>query len=220
MDNLSLVIIEIISAALAFVLVRFMIKPYRMTGEARYLGLPLGFAFLGMSYIFMGTSLFFSDYLNVERMQWLQLFTGAYAYVFLAITYYFSAKVYEKKINLLMQFFLSFMFLVFIIVFIVIFIPPVFELPDYKTLDEYFRISNMILALYVTICTLRVHARKPDQKTIMAPLGYTLLAFSQYSFLVWSLDASYSAFIGAHIIRFAGLFVFLYVSYKAIIARE
>jgi len=213
MNNFGLIVLEIVSAALAFVLARFMIKPYRMIGEARYLGLPLGFAFLGASYVFMGASLFFSDYLNVERIQWLQLFTGAYAYVFLAITYYFSAKKHERKIDLLMQVLVSLIFLM-LISLIVVFIPSPFALPNYKIVDEHFRIFNMFMALYVTLYTLRRHVRKPDSKTMLAPLGYALLAFSQYSFLIWSLDASYSAFIGAHVIWVASLLVFLFVPHK------
>jgi hypothetical protein len=78
----------------------------------------------------------------------------------------------------------------------------------------------MILAIYITFHTLRSHAVKPEPKTILAPLGYALLAFSQYSFLIWSLDSSFSAFVGAHVIRILSLLVFLFVSYKAIIAPQ
>jgi len=162
----------------------------------------------------MGTSLFFSDYLNVERMQWLQLFIEAYAFIFLAMTYYFSAKKHERKKDLLIQVLVSLIFLMLIISLTVVFIPPPFTLPNYKIVDEHFRIFNMSIAIYVTLYTLRRHVRKPDSKTMLAPLGYALLAFSQYSFLIWSLDSTFSAFVGAHIIRVAGLLVFLFISYK------
>jgi hypothetical protein len=45
--------IEIASAILYFILVRYMIKPYGLTREERYLGLPLGFAFLGVSEVLL-----------------------------------------------------------------------------------------------------------------------------------------------------------------------
>jgi len=220
MNNLGLIIIEIFSAALALILVRFMIKPYRMTGENRYLGLPLGFAFLAISYILMGASLSFVDPSLVEKMKWLQLFTGAYAFVFLAVTYYSSAKTHEKREHLLMQAFISLMLLVLLFLFIVLFAPPVLALPSYKEADEYFRLSNMILSIYITLYTLRSHALNPEPKTILAPLGYALLAFSQYSFLIWSLDSSFSAFVGANLIRVFSMLVFLFVSYRAIIAPQ
>ena len=215
-----MIIVESVSAALALILVRFMIKPYRMTADVRYIGLPLGFAFLGISYVFMGASLHFSDPVIVEKLQWLQLFTGAYAFIFLALTYYFSAKPPERRLYIFIQVLVSFTILVLIIALAVVFMPPPFALPNYKRVDEYFRILNMLLALYVTLYTLRRHARRPAPETILAPLGYALLAFSQYSFLVWSLDASHSAFIGAHIIRVASLLVFLLMSYKAYFPRK
>jgi len=220
MNDLGVIIVESISVALAFTLVRFMIKPYRMTGENRYLGLPLGFAFMGSSYIFMGASLSLSDPSIAEKMQWLQLFTGAYAFVFLAVTYYFSAEKREQKARPLMQVLISLMFLVLVVIFTILFLPPLFALPSYKTADEYFRFLNIILALYITFHTLRSHKLKPEAKTIPVPLAYALLAFSQYSFLIWSLDSSFSAFVGAHIIRIAGLLVLLSVSYKAIVASQ
>jgi len=220
MNNLGLIATEIISAALAFILVRFMIKPYKILGENRYLGLPLGFAFLGVSYIFTGTSLSINDPSIIEDMQWLQLFMGSYAFAFLAVTYYFSTKPYERRTRLFLQAILSLLVLGLVFSYLIVFEPPLFALPSYKTVDEYFRISNMILALYITLYTLRGHALKPDPKTIISPLGYALLAFSQYSQLIWSLDSSLSAFVGAHIIRFASLLVFLFVSYKAFIASQ
>jgi hypothetical protein len=221
MDNqVLLIVVEGVSAILAFMLVRFMIKPYRITGESRYLGLPLGFTLLGMSYIFMGVSLSLSDPSIIEKMKWLQLFTGAYAFVFLAVTYYFSAKMFVQKARLLMQAFTSFMFLLLAFLFIILFLPPIFALPSYETADEYFRLFNMALAIYITFHTLRSHAVKPEPKTILAPLGYALLAFSQYSFLIWSLDSSFSAFIGGHVIRILSLLIFLFVSYKALIAPQ
>ncbi len=218
MNNLVLILLESISAVTALVLVRFMIKPYRMTGESRYLGLPLGFTFLGISYIFMGVSLFVEDPIVVGRVKWLQLFMGTYGFVFLVVTYYFSARKPQRGSRIFMQAIVSLAFLTLALLFIILFLPPVFALPSYKEADEYFRLFSMILAIYITLATLRSHAVKPEPKTILAPLGYALLAFSQYSFLIWSLDSSFSAFAGAHVIRIAGLLVFLFVSYKAIIA--
>jgi len=220
MSNIGLIIVEGFSAALALILVRFMIKPYRMMCDVRYLGLPLGFAFLAVSYVFMGASLHFSDPVIVEKLQWLQLFTGAYAFIFLALTYYFSDKTHKRRTHLLVQALVSLSFLVLFIALAVVFMPPPSALQNYKRVDEYFRIFNMTCALYITFYTLRRHVRRPAPETILAPLGYALLAFSQYSFLIWSLDASYSAFIGAHIIRVASLLTFLFISFKAYFPRN
>ncbi len=214
MNNLALILVEVVSAVLCFTLVRFMMKPYQYMGESLYIGLPLGFAFLGMSYIFMGLALFFKGPLFVEELKWLQLFTQAYAFAFLAVTYYFSKKVSE---HVRLRWKITFTGLIFaaIVSYLIVFEPPMFGLPSYKTVDEYFRVFNIICLAYISIHTLRSHASRPDPKTIWIPLSYLLLSFSQYSSLIWSLDSSFSAYVGAHLLRLSGLVVFLFVAYQS-----
>jgi hypothetical protein len=218
MDNVVLILTEIISAALSFILARFMIKPYQYTRENRYIGLPLGFAFLGISYLFMGFALSSSNSNFVDDMKWLQLLTQAYAFAFLATTYYFSKQTLEQKMRLWSHFIFSALIIGLVISYLIVFVPPLFALPNYKAVDEYFKGFNIIFASYIAILTLRSHALKPEPKTIWAPLGYLLLAFGQYCSLIWSLDSSFSAFISAHIFRLAGLLVFMFVSYEAFAA--
>ena len=214
MDNLTLILMEAVSALLCFVLLRFMVKPYRTTGEGRYLGLPLGFAFLGVSYIFMGFALYFESSLFVDDIKWFQLFTQAYAFAFLAATYYFSKKPPERT---RLWWDITYTGLVFaaVVSYLVVFEPPMFGLPSYKTVDEYFRLFNIVCLAYISIHTLRSHVSQPDPKTIWIPISYLLLGFSQYSSLIWSLDSSFTAYVGAHFLRLSGLLIFLFVVYKA-----
>lgn len=214
MDNIVIIFVEIVSAALSFVLVRFMIKPYQYTGDKRYMGLPIGFALLGLSYVFMGLALFSIDSDFVEEMKWLQLFTQAYAFAFLAVTYHFSKQTPKGNVHLWWQIIFSGLIIAVISSYLIVFVPPEFALPSYKTVDEYFRFFNIILVSYISFHTLKSHALKPDPRTIWFPLGYVLLAFAQYSSLISSLDASFSAFVGAHILRLVSLAVFLFVSYE------
>ena len=214
MENAVLIAVEIVSAVLCFVLLRFMIKPYRTTGEGRYLGLPLGFGFLGVSYIFMGVSMYFDSLIFVEDLRWLQLFTQAYAFSFLTATYYFSKKP-AKHTRLWWD--ITYAGLVFaaVVSYLVVFEPPMLGLPSYKTVDEYFRLFNLICLAYISVHTLKSHVSQPDPKTIWIPFSFLLLGFSQYSFLIWSIDSSFAALAGAHILRLAGLLVFLMVVYQA-----
>jgi len=214
MDNLTLILMEAVSALLCFVLLRFMVKPYRTTGEGRYLGLPLGFAFLGVSYIFMGFALYFESSLFVDDIKWFQLFTQAYAFAFLAATYYFSKKPPERT---RLWWDITYTGLVFaaVVSYLVVFEPPMFGLPSYKTVDEYFRLFNIVCLAYISIHTLRSHVSQPDPKTIWIPISYLLLGFAQYSSLIWSLDSSFTAYVGAHFLRLSGLLIFLFVVYKA-----
>jgi len=214
MENLALILMEAVSAMLCFVLLRFMIKPYRVTGEGRYLGLPLGFAFLGVSYIFMGFALYFESFLFVDYIKWLQLFTQAYAFAFLAATYYFSKKPSERS-RLWWDITYAALGFAAVVSYLVVFEPPMFGLPSYKTVDEYFRLFNMICLAYISVHTLRSHTSRPDPKTIWIPLGFLLLCFGQYSSLIWSIDSSFAAHVGAHFLRLLGLLVFLFVAYQA-----
>ena len=213
MENLALILIEIVSAMLCFVLLRFMIKPYRTTGEGRYLGLPLGFGFLGVSYILMGLATYFESFIFFEEIKWLQLFTQAYAFVFLAATYYFSLKP-AKKIRLWWNIIYAGLLFAAVVSYLIVFEPPMLDLPSFKTVDEYFRLFNIICLAYISIHILRSHASKPDPKTIWVFLSYSLLGFSQYSLLIWSLDSSFAAYVGAHSLRLSGLVIFLLWSTK------
>jgi len=214
MHVLTLILAEAVSAILCFALVRFMMKPYEVLGESRYIGLPLGFGFLGTSYIFMGLALYFESFPFIEEIKWLQLFTQAYAFAFLATTYYFSKKPYDRT-RLWWNIAYAGLAFAAVISYLIAFEPPMFELPSYKTVDEYFRLFNTICLTYITIHTLRSHTSQPDPKTIWIPLSYLLLGFSQYSLLIWSLDSSFSAFVGAHLLRLTSLLVFLFVAYQA-----
>ncbi len=212
MENAALILVEIISAILCFVLLRYMIRPYRLTREVRYIGLPLGFGFLGVSYALMGFALYFESFLFVEEIKWLQLFTQAYAFAFLAATYYFSKSSKSKNI----RWNITYAGLVFaaVISYLIIFEPPMLGLPSYKTVDEYFRLFNILCLSYIFIHTLRSHLSKPEPKTFWIPLSYLLLAFGQYSSLIWSLETVFVANVGAHILRITGLTVFVLVVYQ------
>jgi hypothetical protein len=216
----SLVIIEGISTILAFILVWFTIKPYKTFEDSRYLSLPIGFTLLGFSYIFMGASLIFQTASSVERAKWMHLFTGAYAFAFLAVTYYFEAKRPGKETSTQVQALISLSLISLTFLVAVLFFPPLLEIPDYKTADEYFRLFNMSMALYIVYRTLRSHVATPEPATILAPLGFALLAFSQYSLLIWSIDSSLSAFLGAHVLRIFSLLIFMYIALAPVAAQR
>ena len=213
MENAALILAEIFSAVLCIVLLKFMIRPYQITREARYLGLPLGFTFLALSYLFMGFAYYFESFLFVEEIKWLQLFTQAYAFAFLAATYYFSKSSKHKNI----RWNLTYAGLIFVAVisYLIIFEPPFLDLPSYKTVDEYFKLFNIFCLSYIFVHTLRSHLSKPESKTFWIPLSYLLLAFGQYSSLIWSLETVLIANVGAHILRISGLTVFVFVVYQA-----
>jgi hypothetical protein len=211
-DNLTLSLLDAVSAVICFVVVWFMTKPYRYTGGRHYIGLPLAFSFLGAEYV-MGLTLFFEPVAFVEVIRWIQLFTRSYAFAFLAVTYYFSKRGKETT-RLWLELAFATILSVATVSYIFIFVAPAYDFPQFNTVNDYMRIFNIICISYIAIHILRSYVARPDPKTIWIPFSFLLLAFSQYSFLIWSLDASFSAFVGAHFLRSAGLLVFLIVAYQ------
>jgi hypothetical protein len=189
-----------------------MVKPYRLTREGRYLGLPLGFCFLGVSYVLgaMALSQLFSPYFNFA---WIPILARTFAFSFLAITYYFSKKP-SKNTRLMWDITISLLIIALAASLAAVLVFPQFAVSSYHFGQQYFRIFDMICLLYIAFYTLRGHIRNPDPTTIWIPFGFILFAISQYSFLIWNIDDSNFAFTGGLLIRLAGLFVFLSVSYR------
>jgi hypothetical protein len=99
--------------------------------------------------------------------------------------------------------------------YLVLIVPPHFGLPTYEDSDRALLLFNILFLAYISIHTLRSHVSNPDPKTIWTPFAYLLLGFSQYSLLIWSVDSSFSAFIGAYALRLVSLLIFLFVTYRA-----
>jgi hypothetical protein len=206
------IVAEVVSAILCFILLRFMIKPYRLTGESRYLGLPLGYTFLGISYILGAITLsgLFSSYF---KLAWIPLLARTFAFSFLVVTYYFS-KGSSKNTRLLWDITLSLLIIFLAASVAAVLIFPELAASSYMPTQEYFRIFDIICLTYISFYTLRSHVRNPNPTTIWIPFGFILLGISQYSLLIWVIDASNFAFTGAMLIRLAGLIVFLAVSIR------
>jgi len=208
------VVYEITSTILCFILVWFMAKPYRYTKQARYVGLPLAFGLLGASY-FLSAIAYAQLSFFPDDLFWVQLAVRAFAFVFLASTYRFPKKISEttSTSRLIWSVVSTLIALTIITLIMALIINPQFNFSNYKVASSYVRIFNIICLTYVIINVLRNHMAKPESSTLLIPLGYILLAISQYSLILWALDSSMSAWWGALSLRWGGLAIFLYVSY-------
>jgi hypothetical protein len=211
-DNLTLSSLDAVSAVICFVLVWYMAKPYRYTGGRQYIGLPLAFSFLDASF-FMGLARLLESASIVDVMRWIQLFTQSYAYAFLAVTYFFS-KTGKNSTRIWLKIAFVGILSVAVVSYIFIFVAPIYDLPNFNSVDDYMRIFNIVCLTYIVIYVLRGYVHKPTANTIWIPFGFLMLDFSQYSFLIWSLDASFIAFLGAHFLRLVGLLIILIVAYQ------
>ncbi len=216
MYDVERITIEVASAIACFILVRFMIKPFRLTGETRYLGLPLGFGFLGVSYAFSAMS--YVPLFDSANSAWMQLFVRAFAFLFLAVTYFFSKSA--KKPRLLWNTTLGVLAAIFTILIILGIISPQSLLSDYRLARACVHGFSLICLSYISIHALKSHIERSDSTTLMIPLGYILLGLGQYSMLIWAVDRSFFAFFGGLALRLVGLAVFLFVSYRAFYSSE
>jgi hypothetical protein len=203
-------VIEIISAIICFILLRFIIKPYENTGESRYIGLPLGFGFLGVTYVISAFSFYIPNIFGPNTI-YFQLIARTFAFIFIGTTYYFSKKPTERsqqfwKISLIT------LIIVLITLFLIVNIPDT-TLTDYRITRNYFRVTNIMIVLYICIHTFRSHIENRDPKTIWIPLGYVFLLASQYSLFLFQLDGGLYAFFSGLILRLIFLSVFLIVSF-------
>jgi amino acid transporter len=132
--------------------------------------------------------------------------------VFLAVTYYFS-KIPSKNTRQLWDITLSLLIVSLVALFLVTGIFPQVASDTYSASQVYVRVFIVICLSYIAIHTLRSHIKNPDPTTIWVPMGYILLAISQYSLLFWYLDNSLAAFTGSLALRLMALAVFLAVTY-------
>lgn len=202
---------ELTSAILCFILVWFMVKPYRFTKEGHYVGLPLAFGLLGASYLFSSIAYAQPSFFS-EDILWFQLVARTFAFMFLAMTYYFSKKP-SRTSQLLWNVVFSFAVVAIVTTVLGVIFMPQFNFENYRAVSEYVRFFIIICLVYVIIQVLRSHLAKPDSMTLMIPLGFILLTISQYSLIIWAVDQSMFAWWGALVLRWTGLAIFLFVAY-------
>ena len=205
--------IEVASAVLCFALVKFMFKPYALTKEGRYLGLPVGFAFLGISEAMLAIGIL----QPAGELRLLSLLTRTFAYVFMAATYYFS-KEPAKKSRLLwsITFGLIIVSLTTLAVLMVRGLEFGFNLNP--SLSIFLRLLALFCISYMCVRTLRSHLQALEPSTLWIPIGFIFLGISQYSLIIWAADANFSqgyAFVGGLIARFVGLGIFVAVAYSS-----
>ena len=220
LEHVFLVSEETLSAVACFVFIWFLIKPYRATGESRYLGLPLGFGFLGISYLLAAFThaVFLYPVFTINSLTWFQLLARPFAFAFLTFTYFFSNKPSTKRP--LWNISLSVLLVALMSLLILFLVAPQFAMSNYRFLGICVRIFNLICLLYISVHTLRSHLEAKDSKTILIPFGFIFLGIGQYSILIWSLENGDVAFYGGLTLRWIGLALFLLTAYRSFYSKQ
>jgi hypothetical protein len=193
-----------------------MIKPYQLTGESRYLGLPLGFGFLGATYA-LSAFIYSQPGCFGTATLYIQLIIRSFAFLFLCVTYYFSRK---KLDNTRWVWSVTLATLIIAAISSIVLVSLSVVLPAYSIVATYVRFFNLFCIGYLCFHTFRSHIEAPDSDTLWIPLGYLLFGVSQYSLIIYTLDNSISAWWSALGIRYAAFALFLYVAYTSFYSKK
>lgn len=208
----ELVSIHAAAIALCLVLVYFMSKPYKVMGESRYLGLPLGFGFLGLSHFFSAYTFFAPPTLH-DPVVWLQFTARSFAFAFLALSYYFAKKPSQNS-RVWWNLTLSILTVALMATFVGVAISPQ-STTAYLQQDMYFRIFNVVCLGFISIHTLRIFIKKKEVATGSTAFGYIQLALSQFLLIFWVAYLNQTVFWIAMLLLLSGLTTLVLVSYRA-----
>jgi hypothetical protein len=209
----ELVSIHAAVIVLCIVLLRFMIEPYRLTRESRYLGLPLGFAFLAISH-FLSALTFYTPAGYQTMVIYLQLFARSFAFAFLALTYYFSGKP-SKNSRILWNVTFSLLIVALAGSFVLVIGSPEFDVSTYRAGELCTRIFNVLCLAYITVHTARIYFKDPKNTAKWLPVGYSLFAVSQALVLIWVFSLNSNIFISAMVLLLLGVAILVAGSYLA-----
>jgi len=207
-----LVASEIVSAGLASVLIYFFLKAYRLTASIYLLGLPFGFSFLASSYVFLGLSLAYGSNVVVsEVFLWMRLIAQCYGFAFIAFAYYFPSRPERSTKRALGMISLASLFSILLFFATLSAAPPFLQLPSANIVDECFTVVNLGFLVYIVYRLIKYweSQNKAVSGLMWTPSAFSLFALAQYSWLIWGIDGSQTAFVLAHIARIAALLLFI-----------
>jgi len=195
--------IELVSTGLALFIVYTMFKVLRATRREYLLGFPFGFGFLGVGYIVFGVSYAVPGLGEVGN--WLHLTLACYGFAFIAGTYFLRRRRLWKRTGRAAVWLFSLLIVLAVIAIATITIPSSMILPPYRTVDEFFRSTNLILLAYILISLYEALRRERLEVGATVLSGFILLAGNEYSLLIYALDYGFSSLILAHVMQVAGL---------------
>ena len=195
---------NVFSAALAFSIAYLMLRSFRVVRRDYLLGFPIGFTFLALSYLFIAASAAFPSLSEVAR--WSDLFSTTYGFAFIAGTYLLRRR---GAVGSFSRWLFSLAILAILVIVLVEVVPPLGALPPYAVAAQVFLVVNLGLLGYIIFSLNQALKQSPHEVNFLVQTGFILLAFGQYSLLVWTLDQGFWSFALASLFRLAGLVALL-----------
>ena len=221
LPRVILLVLEFTCIALALALVCLFFKVYNRKRSIFLLGLPFGFFFLMLSYVFLGLYLVDLTFESVNPLSslimWLRVIIQTIGFALIAFSY-FSAGRYQNITKYTYSIILiGSMGLVFSLFGALYFVNPS-DLASVYTDINLFSIVNIALLSYVILFLsrkLQLSSRRVSGLT-SAPLAFACLWLGQLSLLIYALaGGGDAALLGSQVARVVGLALFLRMYYLA-----
>jgi hypothetical protein len=222
------VAITAVSVSLSLVISRYFFKSYTFSGFGYLLGLPVGFAFLGASFLFEMSSLMYrSDPLLYPAFFWIQMTLQSEALALIALSYYYknsdaseSGKRVKARDVLVTMLPLAMVAIPFLVPTTTLATGLYFDYAAIADLSFYMRIFNIIVIGFIFKSTITSLVRAANVRLLYVPVAFALLWLEQYSLVLAYFDNSAIAFIGSLAARVAGLALFAYIMHSVTSRRR
>jgi hypothetical protein len=236
-------LITVASILFSFIISWHFFRSYRFSGFGYLLGLPVGFVFLSLSFLFEHLNIIYStDHSLHPILFWIQLASQSEALALIALSYRFktsTANHYINDINFVPSACVrdartlakikevisgSLPLIMITIPFIV----PTSELlsdPDFSyyglaDLSLFMRIYNMTILGYILVNSIISLIKAANIKMLYIPGCFALLWLEQYSLMITYFDNYLISYIVSTLVRLAGLTLFIYMIYSVISRRS
>jgi hypothetical protein len=222
------VAITAVSVSLSLVISRYFFKSYAFSGFGYLLGLPVGFAFLGASFLFeMSSIIYRADPLLYPAFFWIQMSLQSEALALIALSYYYknadasgSGKRVRPRDVLVTMIPLAMVAIPFLVPTFSLATGPYFDYADIADLSFYMRIFNIAVIGFIFKSTIASLIKAANIKLLYVPAAFALLGLEQYSLILAYFDNSVIAFIGSAAARIAGLALFAYIMHSVTSRRR
>jgi hypothetical protein len=220
--------ITAVSVSLSLFISRSFFRSYTFSGFGYLLGLPVGFAFLGASFLFEMSSLMYrTDPLLYPAFFWIQMSLQSEALALIALSYYYknsdisgSGRRVRARDVLVTTLPLAMVAIPFLVPTLSLAAGPYFSYSGLADLSFYMRIFNIAVIGYIFKSALASLVRAANVKLLYVPAAFALLGLEQYSLILAYFDNSAGAFIGSAAARIAGLALFAYIMHSATSRRR
>jgi hypothetical protein len=214
----ALLALGITFIVLALTLAYLFFKVYSTKRSPTLLGLPFGFLFLSVSYIFLEVHHFFPYIFGFSSsLMWLRIVTQTWGFTLIAASYYVSSRSQMGTKQKFVSISLWSLVGVVCVFGLLLIINPAGLLQTVYSINEIFSVVNLGLLVYVVAFLVRKLELSNGGVSglISAPLAFAFLGVGEVSFLIWNIDGSMTALVVSQIARVLGLLLFIRIYYLA-----